>query len=100
MGAFSSVSFPALGSTAFVAVADPAGLRRGRAAVERVVEQIDRACSRFRDDSELSRVNAEAGHTVRVGPLLLDAVKVALRAARLTGGDVDPTVGEALIALG
>jgi thiamine biosynthesis lipoprotein len=35
-----------------------------------------------------------------VGPLLLEAVQVALRAARLTDGDVDPTVGEALIALG
>ncbi len=32
--------------------------------------------------------------------MLLEAVSAALRAARLTGGDVDPTVGEALIALG
>ena len=32
--------------------------------------------------------------------MLLEAVTVALRAARLTGGDVDPTVGQALISLG
>jgi thiamine biosynthesis lipoprotein len=36
---------------------------------------------------------------VVVGPVLLEAVSAALRAARLTEGDVDPTVGGALIAL-
>jgi thiamine biosynthesis lipoprotein len=35
-----------------------------------------------------------------VGALLAEAVEVALRAARLTGGAVDPTVGPALVALG
>ena len=92
----------AFGTTAVVAVADPAGRRLSRAvqAVERAVAEFDRACSRFRSDSELSLLNASAGAAVRVGPLLLEAVTAALRAARLTGGDVDPTVGEALIALG
>ena len=66
----------------------------------RVVDEFDRACSRFRSDSELSFLNASPGAAVRVGPVLLEAVSCALRAARLTGGDVDPTVGEALIALG
>ncbi|MDX6641728.1 MAG: FAD:protein transferase, partial [Solirubrobacteraceae bacterium] len=33
-------------------------------------------------------------------PLLLEAVEVALRAAALTGGAVDPTVGEALVLAG
>jgi thiamine biosynthesis lipoprotein len=45
-------------------------------------------------------VNERSGEPVKVGPLLLEAVNAALRAARLTDGDVDPTVGEALIALG
>ena len=45
-------------------------------------------------------MNGAAGAAVRVGPVLLEAVTVALRAARLTGGDVDPTVGQALISLG
>jgi thiamine biosynthesis lipoprotein len=92
--------FEALGSTAVVAVADPTRLAAARAAVEAVVGQFDRACSRFRADSELSRLNARAGEPVAVGPLLLDAVSAALRAAELTGGDVVPTVGEALVALG
>ena len=32
--------------------------------------------------------------------MLLEAVQASLRAARLTDGDVDPTIGQALIALG
>jgi FAD:protein FMN transferase len=95
-----SVSFGALGSTAVVAVTNPVSLDEARAAVERVVERFDEACSRFRDDSELTALNASAGSPVRVTPLLLDAVEAALRAARVTDGDVDPTIGEALIALG
>ena len=96
----SSVSFPALGGTAIVAVGEPALLDRARAAVEATVAEFDHACSRFRSDSELSAVNRAGGSAVHVGPVLLEAVEAALRAARLTGGDVDPTVGRALIALG
>ena len=95
-----SASFPALGSTAVVAVTDPAALATARSAVEDVIEAFDVACSRFRADSELSGVNAAAGTAVRTTPLLLDAVEAALRAAQVTEGDVDPTVGEALVALG
>ena len=90
----------AFGSTALVAVTDAGALATARAVVERIVAEFDHACSRFRDDSELSAVNAAAGAAVQVGPVLLEAVTVALRAARLTGGDVDPTVGQALISLG
>ncbi len=92
--------FGALGSTAVVGVSEPAALAPARAAVERVVAEIDRAASRFREDSELTAVNAAAGEAVRVSPLMLDAVEAALRAAALTDGDVDPTVGSAVIALG
>jgi thiamine biosynthesis lipoprotein len=95
-----SVSFPALGSTAVVAVTEAATLDAARERVEEVIARFDEACSRFRDDSELIALNASAGAPVRVSPLLLEAVEAALRAARLTDGDVDPTVGEALIALG
>jgi FAD:protein FMN transferase len=95
-----SVSFPALGSIALVAVSDPAALSAAQASVHRTVAEFDLACSRFRDDSELSALNAAAGAEVPVGPLLLEAVQASLRAARLTDGDVDPTVGGALIALG
>lgn len=94
------IRLEAFGTDALVAVSDPARGDVAVAAVTRVVEEFDRACSRFRLDSELSAVNSAAGRSVRVGPVLLEAVSAALRAARLTDGDVDPTVGEALIALG
>ena len=83
-----------------MAVADPARLATARMAVERVVADFDQAASRFRDDSELSLLNAAAGRWVAVRPLLTEAIQAALHAARVTGGDVDPTVGQALIALG
>jgi thiamine biosynthesis lipoprotein len=92
--------FDALGSTAVVAVSDAARLETARAAAENVVDAFDQACSRFREDSELSRLNRAAGEAVPVSQLLLEAVDAALRAARLTDGDVVPTIGEALIALG
>lgn len=95
-----SARFAALGSVAIVGVADATGLGAAREAVQQTVEAFDRACSRFRDDSELTALNAAGGKAVAVGPLLLEAVLVALRAARVTDGDVDPTIGEALIALG
>ena len=93
-------TFPALGSLATVASADPAALTRVRAATQEVVDVFDRVCSRFREDSELSAVNQEAGQEVEVSPLFLECCTAAIRAAQLTDGDVDPTVGEALVALG
>jgi thiamine biosynthesis lipoprotein len=92
--------FDALGSIATVAVRDPTRMDTAVGAVQETVASFDRACSRFREDSELSAVNAGAGTPVRVSPLMIEAVGAALRAARLTDGDVDPTVGRALIALG
>jgi thiamine biosynthesis lipoprotein len=71
-----------------------------RAAVEAELAAIDAACSRFRADSELTRINRAAGRPTHVSPLLAEALAAALRAARLTGGAVDPTVGRAVIAAG
>ncbi len=83
-----------------VATAEPRGLAPAREAVQAVVAEFDLACSRFRADSELSAVNAAAGSPVVASDVLLDAVQAALRGAQITDGDVDPTIGEALIALG
>ena len=96
----STATFEAFAGLAVVAVVEPRGLASARAAVERVVADFDVACSRFRSDSELCAVNASSGRWVQVSPLFSEAVSAALRAAELTDGDVDPTVGEALIALG
>lgn len=90
----------AFGGVAVVAVADARALPHAVGVVERTVAEFDQACSRFRDDSEVSALNASSGTTVRVGPVLLEVVAASLRAAQLTAGDVDPTVGRAMIALG
>jgi len=58
---------------------------------------VDATCSRFRDDSEIRSLT---GGRHRISPLLAEALGVALRAARLTDGDVDPTVGAAMAAAG
>lgn len=89
-------SWRALGTTAAVVVLGAGAHDAARNAVEAELAGIDAACSRFREDSELSRVNAAGGRPVRVGAVLLDALEVGLRAAVLTRGLVDPTVGRAL----
>lgn len=94
------VVVPALGTTALLAVADPAGLDVAARVLRTELAAIDAACSRFRADSEISRLRERAGTAVTVGPLLADALTAALRAAELTDGLVDPTVGAAVAELG
>ena len=94
------VAFPAIGTTAELLVVDPAAVNAAQAILEEELAAIDAACSRFRDDSELAGLNRAAGAPVRVSPLLLEAVSVALRGAALTDGRVDPTVGSAMRILG
>jgi thiamine biosynthesis lipoprotein len=91
-----SARWQALGTSVVLRSTSAPELAAVRGAVERELDAVDRACSRFRADSELSQLNARAGRSVRVSPLLLEALEVALRAAELTGGDVDPTVGRAI----
>ncbi|MHA6758020.1 FAD:protein FMN transferase [Streptacidiphilus sp. PAMC 29251] len=95
-----TISFPALGTTAVLVVAQGAATAAARRVLEQELAAIDLACSRFRPDSELSRANAAQGRPFQVGALFAQALDVALRAAELTGGLVDPTVGPALAALG
>ena len=77
-------------------VTDPAALPEARRLLTHDLAAVDAACSRFRADSELRSLTAAGA----VSPLLAEAVAVALRAARLTDGDVDPTVGGAMAAAG
>jgi thiamine biosynthesis lipoprotein ApbE len=86
----------ALGGSLRVVVTRASDLEAAKAAVDEVVRAVDLAASRFREDSELSRLNATPGREVIVSPLLARLIDAALRGARLTGGAVDPTVGSAI----
>jgi FAD:protein FMN transferase len=91
--------WPVWSTTARVVVTDPGVLAEARSLVEAELASVDRACSRFRPDAELARAE-QAGEEVEVSELLADLVATALEAARRTGGDVDPTLGQALAQLG
>ena len=95
---FHTETFDAIGVRNQVTVCDAAALPEATALAKAVVAELDRTCSRFRDDSELSRLNS-AGEAV-VSPLLLELIRAALDAARWSDGLVDPTVGPALRSLG
>ena len=71
-------------------------LAAAKAAVDEVVRAVDLAANRFREDSELSRLNATTDRDVVISALLTKLIAAALRGARLTGGAVDPTVGSAI----
>ena len=95
-----SAAFPVFGTTGTLTVTRPDALMAARSLADAELAHIDLACSRFRDDSELSRLNGAGGAATRVSELFAEALEVALRAARLTAGDVDPTCGRALLELG
>ncbi|MBI5105706.1 MAG: FAD:protein FMN transferase [Solirubrobacterales bacterium] len=70
------------------------------ARVEAFLRDYDRALSRFRPDSELSALNADPRPVVPASPLLRSAIRAALAAAHGSGGLVDPTVHDDLLAAG
>jgi thiamine biosynthesis lipoprotein len=94
-------SMPAIGTTVTVAVTEPGHADRALALLAGDLREIDEACSRFRPDSELRRLERFGdGRPVEVSPLLFEALEVAGSVALRTAGIVDPTVGSALVALG
>ena len=92
-----SANWRALGTLVQLAVTEPGALAEARRLLTQDLAEVDAACSRFRADSE---IRALTGGRQRISPLLAEAIAVALRAARLTDGDVDPTVGAAMSAVG
>jgi thiamine biosynthesis lipoprotein len=90
--------FPVMGTTAEVTiVGGPACLTtvaRGR------LRDLERRWSRFRPDSEVSRLNAAAGSARPVSAETLTLVEVARDAALLTAGRFDPLLLDAIEAAG
>lgn len=90
------LSFDCMGTTVRLVVADEATAL----ACQEFLHDFDRALSRFRPESELSRLNASPHAEVEASALLRAAVSAGLVAAELTSGLVDPTLTRALEANG
>lgn len=95
-----AVDWAVWSTTARVVVTDPELLDAARDLVVEDLDAVDRAASRFRPDSELARLAETPGVPQRVSPVLAQLVRAALVAAEQTGGDVDPTLGARLQAIG
>jgi FAD:protein FMN transferase len=90
----------AIGTTAQVVVTNPAYLRSAHDIVVNELAQLDLACSRFRADSEIARLAARGNAWTAVSDVLAEVLASALDVARVTDGDVDPTMGTDLSRLG
>ena len=66
--------------------------------VEAEFQRLEAVLSRFRPDSELSRLNEE--REGRVGAELLEVIELAIRARTASGGRFDPTVHDAVVGAG
>lgn len=95
-----TATFPVFGTTGVLAVTEPGALARAQGIAAAQLAAVDLACNRFRPDSELSRLNRAHGELTQISELFAALIAGAVRAAELTGGDVDPTCGQALVAAG
>jgi FAD:protein FMN transferase len=91
------ITFRAMGCEIRVIVGDPLDAASPPAAIaaqdaQRWICDYDRRMSRFRADSELSRLNADPRETVPASALLRATVRAGLWAAERTDGLVDPTL--------
>ncbi len=69
-------------------------------AVTQWFEEWEQVLSRFRYDSELTRLNQIHDQPVQVSEILWDVFQAALRAEQMTDGLVTPTVLNAMIDAG
>ncbi len=96
-------TFEAIGTTNSVLATIPSSLDAALAFAVDHLAALDRAVSRFRPDSEVSRL-AERARTADAwcdaSPIFVEYLRAARHAARISGGLVDFTVGSAVIASG
>jgi thiamine biosynthesis lipoprotein len=98
----STLTFPAMGTTITLRI-DGASSARAQgllASGQQFLEGFDAALSRFKTDSELSRVNADPSEAIELSWLMSEFVSAAIWAAEASGGLVDPTLTPALIEAG
>ncbi len=92
---------PLMGTTAHLVVVGPPGATAELEdrAYRRLVG-LEARWTRFRDSSEIARLNAAAGRPVVVSLDTFRVVERAIQGWRMTGGRYDPTVHDAVVAAG
>jgi thiamine biosynthesis lipoprotein len=100
-GRLPQLAFTAMGC-GMLAVLDcnPALAQPALARIPAMFERWEAALSRFRGESELSRLNRSSGNTMTASPVLFGLLKMSIRMAEASNGLVVPTVGNDLIAAG
>lgn len=88
------------GTGARLVVTEPEAIAPARAVIDDQLAAIDLAASRFRPDSEISRLNAAGGTEFEISELFASLLEVAIDAAEATDGAVDPTLGVSLREVG
>lgn len=91
------LDFAAMGSHVHLVVVGPEEIAEE---ARRRVEQLEGRWSRFRPDSEVSRLNASQGELVAVSADTSALLRTAVEAWRMSGGLVDCTMLDALEAAG
>lgn len=93
-----SCAFRAMGTDVHVVVldGDDADLHWAHAEIDRLED----LWSRFRDGSEVTRVNRQAGSWVDVAPETAELLRAAIEAWQVTDGAFDPLLGSHMATLG
>lgn len=92
--------WPLWSTTARLVLTDANRIDEARAIADAVLADIDRAVNRFRAESEIQLKSSLFDRGTEVSDTLADLVRQALDSAALTDGDVDPTLGNAMGAVG
>ncbi len=91
--------FHAMGTTVSLLLPEEQ-VQVGTEAVQSLFAEWEQTLSRFMPESELSRLNSRAGHSVAVSPLLFMVLEKAIAAAQATDGLYDPTLLQNLHTIG
>lgn len=95
-----ATQWPIWSTTARLVMDRPAAIDRARDLAIELLGRIDDAASRFRPDSEIVRLAPRMPDGVEVSELLADLVRHGLDAAAVSGGLVDPTLGNDMVRAG
>lgn len=70
------------------------------AAAQHQIEVIEACLTRFRPDSELMWVNAQAGRWTKVSPIMFEVIRAAKHAAVITDGLYHPLLLDVMVGIG